>query len=93
MLTPETITPETLNAATPEERTEAFETCAALWYGTTRFGPRITADFAVSRSALFAWKRNNATPHAVILALAAWLETREIKQLLLSFQRIVGNQN
>jgi hypothetical protein len=68
------LTPDELRAMKPETQTQLFEDLATRFYGTAQFNTKIAEDFGVSRPTIFRWKRENATPYAVIYALDAWLK-------------------
>jgi hypothetical protein len=69
------LTPDELRAMKPEDQTQLFESMAERFYGTTQYNTKISEDFGVSRPTVFRWKRENATPYAVIYTLDAWIKT------------------
>jgi len=72
------LTRSDLEAMSPDAQTQLFESLAETFYGTSRNGPMIERDFGISRPTVFAWRRNNNTPWAVLYTLDRWTNSEEI---------------
>lgn len=69
------LTRSDIEAMTPEQQTQLFESLAETFYGTARNGPMIERDFGISRPTVFAWRRKHNTPWAVLYTLDAWVNS------------------
>lgn len=67
------MTPKTLHEMDPKERTQLFERMAQAHYGNDRYAVKAAHDFGVSRPTVFAWKRNDNVPFAVLMVLEQWV--------------------
>lgn len=75
------MTPDQIKDLSPEERTATFHRLACDWYGTERYGNLAVDDLGITRSTLFAWKREDTVPAWAIELLALRLERRSMRQL------------
>ena len=75
------MTPEQIKDLSPEGRTATFHRLACEWYGTDRYGNLACDDLGITRSTVFAWKRENTVPAWAIEILALRLERRAASQL------------
>jgi len=86
------LTPDTLHAMEPQERTSLFEALAAKWWGPG-FAAKCAADMGVSRPTVFRWRREHNVPFPVIMLLERWTTTEPPeKDLVPVFTRLVEDQ-
>jgi len=65
------LTTAQLDAMTPEERTQLFETLAIQTFGQKGFCDHAATHFGLTRPTVYRWRREHNVPYAVLMALDA----------------------
>ena len=77
------VTPETLRAMTPADRTWIFTEMARTFYGQVKTFELVGADMGYSRVTVYKWARDDSAPLPVIYTLDAWVNGQPMQEKVL----------
>ena len=77
------LTPETLRAMTPADRTQLFTSLARNFYGPIKTFDLVAADMGYTRVTVYKWARDDSAPLPVIYTLDAWVNGQPMQEKML----------